>query len=201
MILKDKCEKCHQNLDLQSDCRICSYECTFCENCSQEMNNTCPNCHGELLTRPKRDVFSNNYHIFHDFIINENTEKIFEAFSTPSGLNNWWTLKCNGDFIEGNCINLYFGELYNWYVDIVKFEENKLIEFKTKTAKDEWLPTSFGFKLNEINKLKTEVSFYHINWSHPSKEFKIANFCWGQLLAQLKNYIENGIITPFEQRN
>ena len=33
---------------------ICSYECTFCSNCSTHMHLTCPNCGGELTRRPTR---------------------------------------------------------------------------------------------------------------------------------------------------
>jgi hypothetical protein len=28
-----------------------------------------------------------------------------------------------------------------------------------------------------------------------------ATFCWGQLLKELKNYVENGIIIPHPERN
>jgi hypothetical protein len=33
---------------------ICSYECTFCPACTDEMKSVCPNCGGELLRRPRR---------------------------------------------------------------------------------------------------------------------------------------------------
>jgi len=39
---------------------ICSYECTFCEKCTDSMHNTCPNCGGELVRRPKRIIQSND---------------------------------------------------------------------------------------------------------------------------------------------
>ena len=35
---------------------ICSYECTFCATCANALNGICPNCHGELVRRPRRDV-------------------------------------------------------------------------------------------------------------------------------------------------
>jgi hypothetical protein len=34
--------------------RECSYECTFCRWCAEEMAHLCPNCGGELVSRPKR---------------------------------------------------------------------------------------------------------------------------------------------------
>jgi hypothetical protein len=51
---KSVCEKCSAALNMQSEACICSYECTFCETCSNEMEFVCPNCKGELVKRPKR---------------------------------------------------------------------------------------------------------------------------------------------------
>jgi len=33
---------------------ICSFECTFCAECADALDETCPNCGGELLDRPAR---------------------------------------------------------------------------------------------------------------------------------------------------
>ncbi len=52
--MKPDCEKCRQLLPAAGMAMICSYECTFCETCAAEMKNVCPNCGGELVTRPKR---------------------------------------------------------------------------------------------------------------------------------------------------
>jgi uncharacterized protein len=52
--MRDKCERCSKNLVADGEAYICSYECTFCENCTKEMSGKCPNCGGELLLRPKR---------------------------------------------------------------------------------------------------------------------------------------------------
>jgi hypothetical protein len=53
---KTSCEKCNISLNMQSEACICSYECTFCETCATEMACICPNCHGELVKRPKRNM-------------------------------------------------------------------------------------------------------------------------------------------------
>ena len=54
--LKPGCECC--DIDLPPDstsARICSFECTFCENCAtQRLAGFCPNCGGELVARPRR---------------------------------------------------------------------------------------------------------------------------------------------------
>ena len=39
--------------DRRDEAYICSYECTFCPECTAEMRSICPNCGGELV-RPCR---------------------------------------------------------------------------------------------------------------------------------------------------
>src|SRR5689334_17226508 len=54
--LRPNCECC--NVDLPPDspeARICSFECTFCASCADGvLRGRCPNCGGELLSRPRR---------------------------------------------------------------------------------------------------------------------------------------------------
>ncbi|HEV2414408.1 MAG TPA: DUF1272 domain-containing protein [Candidatus Dormibacteraeota bacterium] len=52
--MRSKCERCGRALEAGSVAFICSYECTFCEDCSKEMSAVCPNCGGELVRRPRR---------------------------------------------------------------------------------------------------------------------------------------------------
>lgn len=52
--LRPNCECCNRDLPADSvDARICSFECTFCEPCGVLLGQ-CPNCGGELVTRPRR---------------------------------------------------------------------------------------------------------------------------------------------------
>ena len=52
--LRTECERCNAALAPDGEARICSYECTFCASCGDELQHVCPNCGGELLRRPKR---------------------------------------------------------------------------------------------------------------------------------------------------
>ncbi len=53
--LKPICEMCGATLTESGVVAyICSYECTFCASCAEQMNFLCPNCEGELVRRPRR---------------------------------------------------------------------------------------------------------------------------------------------------
>ena len=53
--MRPACERC--TADLPADAPgafICSFECTFCAECADALDERCPNCGGELLDRPTR---------------------------------------------------------------------------------------------------------------------------------------------------
>jgi len=54
--LRPNCECCDRDLPTDAaEARICSYECTFCATCVDEvLRNVCPNCGGGLTPRPIR---------------------------------------------------------------------------------------------------------------------------------------------------
>ena len=54
--LRPNCELCDRDLPPDSaDARICSYECTFCATCVEDvLHDVCPNCGGGFKPRPIR---------------------------------------------------------------------------------------------------------------------------------------------------
>lgn len=52
--IKAACEKCATALAADGLAFICSFECTYCADCSAALTHCCPNCQGELLRRPAR---------------------------------------------------------------------------------------------------------------------------------------------------
>jgi len=54
--LRPNCEYCDKDLPPNSiEARICSYECTFCADCTENrLQNVCPNCGGGFVPRPIR---------------------------------------------------------------------------------------------------------------------------------------------------
>ncbi|MEO0312363.1 MAG: hypothetical protein RIQ89_2020 [Bacteroidota bacterium] len=62
--LKPSCEHCSSPLPYNAtNAMICSFECTFCNDCVQNiLANVCPNCGGGFERRPIRPLsFLTNY--------------------------------------------------------------------------------------------------------------------------------------------
>lgn len=56
--LRPNCECCDKDLPPSSaEAVICTFECTFCTECSESvLNHLCPNCAGNLVQRPIRPL-------------------------------------------------------------------------------------------------------------------------------------------------
>ena len=54
--LRPTCENCNKPLPPDSgEAMICTYECTFCQSCVDNvLENVCPNCGGGFTRRPVR---------------------------------------------------------------------------------------------------------------------------------------------------
>lgn len=54
--MRPNCECCDRDLPAdQVGAMVCSFECTFCRDCTeQRLGWRCPNCGGELVARPRR---------------------------------------------------------------------------------------------------------------------------------------------------
>lgn len=53
--LRPNCECCDKDLKPEDAARICTFECTFCAACADDiLKGVCPNCGGNLVERPVR---------------------------------------------------------------------------------------------------------------------------------------------------
>ena len=137
--------------------------------------------------------------IHHDLFIKVDASKVYEAVSDPSHLINWWPLKCTGKATDGASYNFYFTPKYNWYGVVTKSEANRHCHIKMTRSDEDWNGTSFGFDLEGISE-GTQVKFWHVGWPACNHHFRRSSYCWAILLKGLKDYLERGIIVPFEER-
>ncbi len=53
--MRPDCERCGADTPASAaGAFICSFECTFCAACADDLDDICPNCGGELMDRPTR---------------------------------------------------------------------------------------------------------------------------------------------------
>ncbi|MDO1501557.1 SRPBCC domain-containing protein [Winogradskyella maritima] len=138
--------------------------------------------------------------IYQDLVVKTNKPNVFEAISNPTILEKWWPLKCSGQPEVGATYNFNFTDEYDWYAVVASCKTNDHIHYKMTKSDVDWNPTTFGFDL-ETHKHGTQLKFWHKDWPECNDHFKHSSFCWALLLKGLKDYLEKGIVIPFEERS
>ena len=137
--------------------------------------------------------------ILQDFPIKVLREQVYQAVSTPAGLDCWWTKKSAGSPIVGAEYELWFGPKYDWRAKVTRSVANREFELQIVRADDDWLETRMGFRLDGKGG-KTWVRFYHTGWPSPNEHYRISCHCWALYLRVLRRNLEHGEFVPYEDR-
>ena len=136
--------------------------------------------------------------IKHYLVINSQSQKIYQAITTRTGIAGWWTPQTEIGNNVGD-INIFdFGDRYHNEMKIIDLQTNKRIKWKCFVGDNEWIGTNFIFELEEKNN-ETVLRFAHSNWKEETDFFASCNFQWAYYLRSLKQYCETGKGTPFKE--
>lgn len=137
--------------------------------------------------------------IIHQFSINAEPRKVFQAISTPAGLDAWWTKRSAGKPVGGAEYELWFGPAYDWRAVVSRCVPGAEFEFTITSAQEDWMETRVRFLLYEKDGA-TQVRFQHTGWPEANEHYSISCYCWAMYLRLLKRYVEHGEMTPYEDR-
>lgn len=137
--------------------------------------------------------------LFHDFPIEVPRKLVFEAVSTPGGLDMWWTKTSAGEPREGAEYDLGFGPRYAWRARVTRYAPDSEFELELVHADADWTGTRVGFRLNGEGD-RTHVQFHHTGWPSLNEHYRISSYCWAMYLRVLRRYLEHGEMVPYEKR-
>ncbi|MFN8571420.1 MAG: SRPBCC domain-containing protein [Gemmatimonadaceae bacterium] len=137
--------------------------------------------------------------ILQDLPIKAPIQRVFDAISTPEGLNAWWTLTCKGTPRAGAQFELDFGPEYVWQAKVRQCEAPVLFELEMTRADEDWLGSRVTFRLQEKGEA-TWLQFAHTGWTTPNEHYRISSHCWAMYLRILRRSIEYGEVVPYKDR-
>ena len=126
-------------------------------------------------------------------------ERVFEAISTPTGLDQWWTKTSAGEPRLCAEYDLVFGPGYGWRAKVTRCEASAELELELVEAHEDWLGTRVGFALAADGDA-TAVRFRHTGWAHANAHYRHTNYCWAMYLRIMGRAIEHGESVPYEER-
>jgi uncharacterized protein YndB with AHSA1/START domain len=137
--------------------------------------------------------------IVHHFPIKASADLVFQAISTPAGLDTWWTKRASGEPKEGAEYELWFGSDHDWRAIVSRCAPPTQFELELTSAHEDWQGTRLGFGLEEMDGL-TQVRFHHTGWPQLNDHYQVSCYCWAMYLRLLRRYVEMGEIVPYEDR-
>ncbi|MFZ7139511.1 MAG: SRPBCC family protein [Bacteroidota bacterium] len=137
--------------------------------------------------------------IYHNFPIRTTPELLFEAISSPRGLDAWWSNHCSGNPAMGANYSFDFGPEYQWIAVVTSYEFAKAFELEFVQSDLDWNGSKVGFLIEPDGEF-TQLKFYHTGWPTLNEHFKISNYCWAMYLRLLKRYLEFGECVAYEER-
>ena len=137
--------------------------------------------------------------IHHEFPIEATPERVYQAVTTPAGLDAWWTLSSSGEPRVGAEYALCFGPSYDWRARVSKAETPAAFELELVRADPEWQGPRVGFLLTPRDHATT-VRFYHTGWPAANEHWRVSSFCWAMYLRILRRHLEHGEVVPYDER-
>lgn len=137
--------------------------------------------------------------ILQDFPINATPDQVFDAVSSPHGLDRWWTKTCVGQVTLGATYELGFGPAYQWRAAVTRCDRPAVFELTLRRADADWTGTRVGFELAQAPS-GTHVRFYHRGWPGENDHYRTSCHCWALYLRLLRRYLERGETVPYEER-
>lgn len=135
-----------------------------------------------------------------DFPIAAPPDRVFAAISTPTGLDQWWTLSSAGQAVTDATFALGFGPEYQWTARVIRAEPGRAFELELVTAMADWVGTRVGFELEPLDGGRTRVRFHHSGWADAGDHFRTTAFCWAMYLRVMRRGLEYGERIPYAER-
>ena len=79
--------------------------------------------------------------IRHVFLIHAPRSAVFQALSSPSGLDAWWTQRASGEPVVGRTYQLGFGADHHWQAIVRRCVPDAVFELEFTSAGADWMGT------------------------------------------------------------
>ena len=108
----------------------------------------------------------------------------------PENLNKQWPVKSSRRPQLNETYNFYFTGDYNWFAEVVAFENNKTIQFLMTRADDGWTGTEVVFEIINKSKEVQILRFEHRGWQNINDHFRKTSYCWAFYFQKMKSLFE-----------
>lgn len=142
-----------------------------------------------------------------DLLVAAPVAKVFEALTTPQGIQSWWTTTSDVGTAVGENITIRFGPSFKM-MHIETLRPREQVRWRVVDAHlvvpglartNEWRGTTIVFQLVPQSGTTTRLKLEHIGLTPEVECYGICSQGWAQFLGSLKAYVETGKGTPYTE--
>jgi uncharacterized protein YndB with AHSA1/START domain len=139
--------------------------------------------------------------IKHDILIKADSETIYQALSTPQGLESWFTSNVKGSGQVGTEWELTFTDQPSFLWKILKSESPHRVAWKCLKGpgKSPGTEVEFVLKTSSENEDRTTLTIIHSGWRKDDPKYDRCVEIWRKLMTHLQRYCEENIAEPAYQ--
>jgi hypothetical protein len=116
------------------------------------------------------------------------------AVTTTEGITSFWTDRADVPSRLGETITLNFPDAPAAFDLELTQSDEKMITWRTQSFPPQWVGTSIRWEIKGGNGTST-VAFRHGPFTDDEEAGRVA-YVWGQVMVQLKRYVETGVAAP-----
>jgi uncharacterized protein YndB with AHSA1/START domain len=116
------------------------------------------------------------------------------ALTTSEGIASFWTDRAEVPAEVGGRLELGFPDAPVPFDLVLAQAGDKMITWRTATFPPQWMGTEIRWEISGGDKTST-VAFRHGSFADETEQGLVA-YVWGQVMVQLKRYVETGVAAP-----
>lgn len=142
--------------------------------------------------------------IVHELVIAAAPELVYEAITTQTGLQGWWTGDATAEpRVDSEATFGFEAGAVTFTMRVDLLEEPELVHWKCLAGPDEWVGTEIAFRIEGIDddddgqpEGGSTVRFWHGGWEYENGALPRCSFQWAMYLDSLRRYVESGTGSP-----
>jgi uncharacterized protein YndB with AHSA1/START domain len=128
------------------------------------------------------------------FDVNATPDAVRRALTTTEGIASFWTDKADVAAEVGETLTLGFRDAPVQFDLLLAQSDDEVIIWRTVTFPPQWVGTDIRWELSGSDGTST-VAFRHGSFADETEQGQVA-YVWGQVMVQLKRYLEGGVAAP-----
>jgi hypothetical protein len=128
------------------------------------------------------------------FDVEAGPDAVRRALTTTEGITSFWTDKAEVPAEVGGTMTVGFPDAPAPFDLVVDQSDQDTVAWRTASFPPQWVGTDIRWNISGGEQGST-VAFRHGSFADDNEEARVA-FVWGQVMTQLKRYVETGIPAP-----